>query len=107
MSKGHCDYSCKHLKYTDIYETFEEKNSDGEVIVRWREWKGKKYYCDKCNDRYQDFIKEFEKNYRHKTVKWINENVFLDCYEPTDRQKLLDGMASDLEEFVKNIKIKK
>lgn len=37
----------------------------------------------------------------------MNENVSLDCYEPTDRQKLLDKMASDLEEFAKNIKIKK
>ena len=44
MSKGHCDYSCKLFKSTDIYETFEEKNSDGEVIMRWREWKGKEYY---------------------------------------------------------------
>lgn len=107
MSKGHCDYSCKHFKSTDIYETFEEKNSDGEVIMRWREWKGKEYYCDKCNDRYQDFIKEFEKNYRHKTAKWMNENVFLDCYEPTDTIKLLDGMVSDLEELVEKMKNKK
>ena len=28
MSKGFCDYSCKHFKSTDIYETFEEKNME-------------------------------------------------------------------------------
>lgn len=51
--------------------------------------------------------KSLKKNYRHKTVKWMNENVFLDCYEPTDTQKLLDGMISDLKELVENIKNEK
>ena len=42
MSKGYCDHSCKHFKYENVYETFEEKNSNGEVIMRWQEYKSRK-----------------------------------------------------------------
>jgi hypothetical protein len=104
MSKGYCNHSCKHFKYENVYETFEEKNSNGEVVIRWREYKGRKYYCDKCNDNYLAFIKEYDKNYRHKTSKWMSENVSMECYEPTETTQLLDGMVSDLNELLENIK---
>lgn len=102
--KGYCSFDCKHFKYENVYETVEEKNSDGEVIMRWREYKGRKYYCDKCNDNYLSFMKKFDKDYRHKTSKWFDENVSMDCYEPTENRKLLDGMLSDLNTLLTNIK---
>ena len=104
MSKGYCDCSCRHLKYENVYETFEEKNSNGEVFMRWQEYKGRKYYCEKCNDNYLAFMKEYDKNYCHKTSKWMSENVSMECYEPTETTQLLDGMVSDLNELLENIK---
>ena len=98
MSKGYCNYSCKYFKFTNVYEIFEDRDSDGKVIMRWREYKGKKYYCDKYNDRFQEFTKKYE----HKTSEWIIENVSMDCYEPNDRQRLLDSMKADLEQLLIN-----
>lgn len=104
MSKGYCDCSCRHFKYENVYETFEEKNSNGEVFMRWQEYKGRKYYCDKCNDNYLAFMKEYDKNYCNKTSKWMSENVSMECYEPTETTQLLDGMVSDLNKLLENIK---
>ena len=49
-------------------------------------------------------MKEFDKNYCHKTSKWMSENVSMECYEPTDTTQLLDGMVSDLNTLLENIK---
>jgi hypothetical protein len=64
----------------------------------------KHYYCDKCNDNYLAFMKEYDKNYCHKTSKWMSENVSMECYEPTETTQLLDGMVSDLKTLLENIK---
>ena len=48
-------------------------------------------------------MKDFDKNYCHKTSKWMSENVSMECYEPTDTTQLLDGMVSDLNTLEKLI----
>jgi hypothetical protein len=34
----------------------------------------------------------------------MSENVSMECYEPTETTQLLDGMVSDLNELLENIK---
>lgn len=104
MNKGYCNHTCKHFKSKHIYNFIEHKDENGKLYWREREYVGMEYYCEKCNDRYKEFVKELDKNYRHKSVIWLQENVTMDCYEPTETTALLNGMVHDLKELVENIK---
>ena len=46
-------------------------------------------YCDKHEDRHQEFCRE------------NNPNVVMDCYQPNETTQLLDEMNSLLSEFNK------
>lgn len=100
---GCCSASCKYFKYKDNYKFTEHKDENGKVYWREREYVGREFYCDKCNERYLQFLKDFEYEYRHKSSKWFEENVKMDCYEPTEYTKTLSDMHDALEGLLKSL----
>lgn len=100
LAKGNnCSGNCRHYKYKEIFNRREERDSNGQIIMRCNDFVGYEWYCDINPEK----CKQFQEENGNKKSTWVLENVDMDCYEPTDSQKLMDDILSGLDELLTKI----
>lgn len=84
MKGMNCGFSCKH------FHGYCETDCNG----------GLKFveFCEKNNDKFLDF----QRKYGKKSGAWVNENIIMSCFEPTENVESLNGLDESITNLLEN-----
>ena len=85
MKGKNCGVNCKHFHGTCDFD-----ENGGLKFIE---------YCDIHNDKFL----EFQRKYGEKICAWVDENIIMTCFEPTEitesLNKLDESITKTLEEY--------
>lgn len=84
MKGRNCGFNCKHFHGTCDFD----ENS------------GLKYI--ECCDIHNDKFLAFQKKYGNKLGAWVDENVVMNCFEPTENVESLNKLDESITKLLEN-----
>ena len=82
MKGRNCGVNCKHF-----HGTCDVDENGGLKFVE---------FCEKNNDK----LLEFYEKYGNKTSAWVDENVIMSCFEPTENTEALDKLNESISKIL-------